>query len=245
MVVASQKWVAAKNDKALRSLFLNYYVVYNMKYLLIRKLLSECIASFALVFFGTGAIIINDLSQGSITHLGVAISFGLVVMTMIYTFGDRSGAHMNPAVTIAFAFHKVFPASQIFPYIISQLSGALVASTFLKILFPVSLSLGATLPAGTWMQSFLLEFLLSFFLMLTIHKVAEGSKEKGLFAGLAIGAVVMLEALVAGPISGASMNPVRSIAPALISGQTNALWIYIAAPVGGMLTATFLHQKLK
>jgi aquaporin Z len=152
---------------------------------------------------------------------------------------------MNPAVTIAFAFHKVFPTSQVLPYIISQLSGALAASAFLKILFPASLSLGATIPAGTWMQAFLLEFLLSLFLMLTIHKVAEGSKEKGLFAGLAIGAVVMLEALVAGPISGASMNPARSIAPALVSGQINALWIYIAAPVGGMLAATFLHQKLK
>jgi aquaporin Z len=245
MVVASQKWVVVKSDKALRSLFLNHYVVYKMKSLLVRKLLSECIASFALVFFGTGAIIVNDLSQGSITHLGVAISFGLIVMAMIYTFGDRSGAHMNPAVTIAFAFHKVFPTSQVLPYIISQLLGAFLASIMLKILFPSSLSLGATIPAGSQMQSFLLEFLLSFFLMLTIHKVAEGSKEKGLFAGLAIGGVIMLEALVAGPISGASMNPARSIAPALVSGHTNALWIYIAAPVGGMLIATFLHQKLK
>lgn len=210
-----------------------------------KQYIAEFLGTFALVFCGTGAIIINEQSNNAITHVGVAITFGLIVMAMIYTFGEKSGAHINPAVTIAFAVHKVFPASKVFPYIISQLAGAVAASAVLYLLFPGSSTLGETEPAGTAMQSLVLEFILTFFLMLTIVNVAEGGKEKGLFAGLAIGSVVLLEAMFAGPISGASMNPARSIGPALVSGSIDTLWIYIAAPLGGAVFAILVHRLIK
>lgn len=202
-----------------------------------KKYLAEGIGTFAIVFCGTGAIIINEQTNGVITHLGIAITFGLIVMSMIYALGNISGAHFNPAVTIAFSIAKRFPAKQIPPYIIAQLSGAFLASIMLRLLFPDNLSLGSTLPAGTAMQSFIFEVILTFFLMLVIINVAHGSKEQGMFAGMAIGSVVLLEALFAGPISGASMNPARSIAPAIISGNLQHLWIYILAPVLGAVLA--------
>ncbi|MER3464328.1 MAG: aquaporin [Chitinophagaceae bacterium] len=210
-----------------------------------KKYVAEFTGTFTLVFCGTGAIVINDISGGAVTHVGVAITFGLIVMAMIYTFGDLSGAHINPAVTIAFAVHKTFPFKEVPPYIISQLLGGIAASIVLKLLFPASTNLGATIPSGSSVQSFVLEFLLSFFLMLTILRVARGSKEKGLFAGIAIGSVVLLEALFAGPICGASMNPARSIAPALVSGHFNFLWFYIIAPIGGMLSSVFVQHYLE
>lgn len=197
------------------------------------KYIAEAIGTFALVFCGTGAIVINQQSGGAVTHVGVAITFGLVVMAMIYSLGNISGAHMNPAVTIAFTIAKRFPVKQVLPYIISQLAGALLASFTLHYLFPSNETLGSTIPAGSEMQSFIMEFILSFFLMLVIINVATGSKEQGMFAGLAIGSTVLLEAMFAGPVCGASMNPARSISPALLSGHTEHLWIYIAAPIAG------------
>jgi len=151
------------------------------------KYIAELIGTFALVFCGTGAIVINQHSGGAITHAGIAITFGLIVMAMIYTLGNISGAHMNPAVTIAFTIAKRFPLKQVLPYIVSQLAGAFIASVTLHYLFPSNDTLGATLPAGSEMQSFFLEFILTFFLMLVIINVATGSKEQGMFAGLAIG----------------------------------------------------------
>ncbi len=201
-----------------------------------KKYLAEIIGTFALVFCGTGAIII-DTQTGSVTHVGVAITFGLIVMAMIYAVGDISGAHLNPAVTIAFSVAKKFPAKQVAPYLISQLSGAFLASLILKFLFPMDKTLGATLPAGSEMQSWVLEFILTFFLMFVIIHVATGSKEQGMFAGIAIGFVVLLEAMFAGPICGASMNPARSLAPAIVSGHLEHLWIYLTAPFLGSITA--------
>jgi aquaporin Z len=210
-----------------------------------KRYLAEFVGTFAIVFCGTGAIIINDLTNGTISHPGVAITFGLVVMAMIYSLGDKSGAHFNPAVTLAFAANKTFPAKEIAPYITSQLSGALLASLLLKLLFPASVLLGATVPAGSNIQSLVLEFILTFLLMLVILNVATGSKEQGLFAGIAIGSVVGLEAMFAGPICGASMNPARSIAPAIVSGELKQLWIYIIAPMLGALTSLFFYKLLK
>lgn len=202
-----------------------------------KNYIAEFIGTFALVFCGTGAIIINQQTGGVITHTGIAITFGLIVMSMIYTLGSISGAHLNPAVSIAFAVGKRFPARQVAPYIISQLCGALAASIVLRFLFPENVLLGATLPAGSAMQSFVLEFILTFFLMLVIVNVATGSKEQGMFAGLAIGSVVALEAMFAGPVCGASMNPARSLAPAVVSGHLEHLWIYLAAPAAGAVSA--------
>ena len=188
-----------------------------------KKYIAELIGTFALVFCGTGAIIINQQSNGSVSHVGIAITFGLIVMSMIYALGDISGAHLNPAVSIAFTIAKRFPLKELLPYIISQLTGAVLASLILKFLFPTNEYLGATLPAGLVSQSFVLEFILTFFLMFVIINVANGSKEQGMFAGLAIGSVVLLEAMFAGPICGASMNPARSFAPAIVSQHTEHL----------------------
>jgi aquaporin NIP len=202
-----------------------------------RNYVAELIGTFALVFCGTGAVVIDQQSGGAITHVGIAITFGLIVMSMIYSLGNISGAHLNPAVSIAFSIAGKFPVKQLPGYIASQAAGALLASCTLKLLFPGNILLGATMPAGTDMQSFILEIILTFFLMLVIVNVATGSKEQGMFAGIAIGSVVALEAMFAGPICGASMNPVRSLAPAVVSGHLEHLWIYLSAPVIGAALA--------
>jgi len=202
-----------------------------------RKYVAELLGTFVMVFCGTGAMVIDQQTGGAVTHVGVAITWGLIVMCMIYAFGDASGAHMNPAVSIAFTVARRFKTSLLPGYIISQFAGAVLASLTLRLLFPVNATLGATLPAGSEMQTFVLELLLTFFLMLVIMQVAHGSKEQGMYAGIAIGAVVGLEAMFAGPICGASMNPARSMAPAFVSGHTEHLWIYIAAPVAGAVLA--------
>jgi len=202
-----------------------------------KKLFAEFLGTFCLVFAGTGAIVINDLRGGVIGHAGIALTFGLIVLTMIYTFGDVSGAHLNPAVTTAFAVSGRFPWRNVPGYIGLQIGGAVAASGLLRVLFPTHESLGATLPAGPASQSFILEVVLTFILMLVILNVSTGAKEKGITAGIAIGAVIALEAMFAGPICGASMNPARSIGPALISGRFEHLWIYILAPLVGALLA--------
>ena len=210
-----------------------------------KKYISELLGTFALVFCGTGSIIINQETNGSISHVGIAITFGLIVMAMIYALGNVSGAHLNPAVTIAFTLSGSFSVKELLPYILSQVTGALLACLILNYLFPTNELLGATIPAGSDSQSFILEFLLTFFLMLVIINVAEGSKEQGMFAGLAIGSVVLLEAMFAGPICGASMNPARSLAPAVVSGHLEHLWIYLTATVAGAAVAVPVGKYLK
>lgn len=207
-----------------------------------KKYLAEFFGTYILVFCGTGAIIINELSNGVITHLGVSLTFGAVVLAMIHTFGEISGAHINPAVTLAFGISGKMDKKEIIPYISWQVLGALMASITLKYLFPKSLNLGSTLPSGEPMQSFILEIILSFILMLVIINVSKGAKEKGITAGIAISSVVAMEAIFAGPISGASMNPARSIGPAIISGNFFSLWIYLTAPIIGAVFAVLLEK---
>lgn len=210
-----------------------------------KKYVAEVIGTFILVFCGTGTSIVNEVTHGAITHPGVAFTWGLIVMAMIYSIGHISGAHMNAAVTIAFAVKGSFPKKQILPYITSQLAGAFLATAILNLLFPQSQFLGATIPSGSAMQSLILEVILTFILMFVVLQVATGSKEVGMFAGLAIGSVVLLEAMFAGPISGASMNPTRSISPAVISGHLSSLWIYITAPISGASLAVVVYRYLK
>lgn len=199
----------------------------------VRQLAAEAFGTFALVFAGTGAIVINEVSAGAVTHVGIAFTFGLIVLAMIYSVGDVSGCHLNPAVTVAFFAAGRFRGREVMPYIGSQCLGAVIASSSLKLMFPGNSSLGSTSPAGSDLQSFALELILALILMFVILSVSTGSKEKGLLAGVAIGSVVALEALFAGPICGASMNPARSIGPALIALRFDHLWIYIAAPILG------------
>ena len=208
------------------------------------KYTAEFIGTFALIFCGTGAIVINEQTNGSIGHIGIAITFGLIVLAMIYSFGSVSGAHINPAVTIGFYAAGRFPGREILPYIISQLAGAFSATLVLKFLFPANQNLGSTLPHGSSMQSFILEFILTYFLMLVILNVALGSKEIGILAGIAIGSTVLLEAMFAGPITGASMNPARSIAPGIVSGNVDTLWIYFIATTLGAVAASFTWKKM-
>jgi aquaporin Z len=203
----------------------------------IKKLIAEFLGTFGLVFAGTGAIVINGASNGTITHVGISITFGLIVLAMIYTFGDVSGAHLNPAVTTAFAAAGRLPWKEVAGYILAQIGGAFTASGLLRFLFPLDGKLGTTLPSGTAAQSFILEVILTFLLMLVVLSVSTGSKEKGITAGVAIGAIIGLEAMFAGPICGASMNPARSLAPAIVSGHVQSVWIYILAPVVGALLA--------
>jgi len=204
----------------------------------LKKYTAEAIGTFCLVFAGTGAIVINDVTGGqAVTNVGVGLTFGLIVMAMIFALGDVSGAHINPAVTIAFWFARRFEGKLVLPYVVSQCVGAIAASLLVRAMFTEHGNLGATLPAGPVMQSFLLEILLTFMLMFVILNVSTGAKEEGITAAIAIGGVVALEATFAGPICGASMNPARSLGPALVSGNLTHLWIYLAAPVIGACLA--------
>jgi aquaporin NIP len=214
---------------------------------MLRKFISELLGTFALVFCGTGAIVIDQETGGGVSHIGIAITFGLIVMAMIYTLGEVSGAHLNPAVSIAFTLAGRLPAKSLGYYIVSQIAGALLASITLKLLFPSNELLGTTLPAGTALQSFILEFILTYFLMLVIINVSTGPKEQGLFAGIAVGSVILLEAMFAGPICGASMNPARSLAPAILSGHIECLWVYLTAPIAGAALAipTWKYLNIK
>jgi aquaporin Z len=211
----------------------------------LKRYLAEMLGTFALVFAGTGAFVIDDVSHGAVTHVGVAVTFGLIVMGMIYAFGEISGAHLNPAVTIGFFLAGRLPARRVLGYIAAQTTGAFIASLALLGMFGNRAALGATIPAGSAGQSFALEAILTGILMLVILQVSTGSKELGVMAGIAIGGVIGLEAMFAGPICGASMNPARSLAPAVVSGELRALWVYLIAPVLGAGVAVPLWKMLK
>jgi aquaporin Z len=208
-----------------------------------RAYLAEGLGTFALVLAGAGAIM-TSAAKGAPDHTGVALTFGLVVMACIYILGSVSGAHINPAVTLALAVTGQFPWVRVAPYVAAQCAGAIAAAVALReILGPVA-SVGATLPkAGIW-QSFGLEVLLTGFLMLAVMAVVSGPEEQRHFSGIIVGGVVAMEAMWAGPLTGASMNPARSLGPALASGELGSLWIYLTAPVVGAIVAAVLYQAL-
>jgi aquaporin NIP len=211
---------------------------------MLKRLIGEFLGTFGLVFCGTGAIVINQETNGMITHLGIAIVFGLIVFAMILSFGHISGAHINPAVSIALCVAKRFSWRHLAPYVVAQLAGALLASYILHYLFPINEFLGATIPSGSNVQSYILEFILTFLLMLVILTSTQKKDHTLLAPALAIGATVGLEALFAGPICGASMNPARSIGPAIIGGHYQSLWVYILGPILGALVGSFVFAIL-
>ena len=206
---------------------------------------AEFVGVFGLVFAGCGAIIVDTLSGGQVTHVGVGLVFGLIIAAMIYATGHLSGAHLNPAVTLGFVLARHFPYTRLLGYWLAQSAGAICAAVALRLLFGNVAHLGATIPTGSAGQSFFLEALLTFFLMFVIMAVATDTRAVGSAAALAIGATVGLGALFAGPISGASMNPARSFGPALISWTWSAQWIYLIAPFLGAAVAALLYRWLR
>jgi len=209
-----------------------------------RALVAEAIGTFALVFAGSGAIMV-DAKTNALGHVGVAITFGLVIMFGIYAVGHISGAHFNPGVTFAFALSRHFPWSRAVGYWGAQLTGAIVAAAVLRGSLGNIADVGATLPSGSQGQSFLWELVLTFFLMFVIMAVATDTRAVGEAAAIAVGGTVGLDAMFGGPISGASMNPARSTGPALVSGDLHGLWLYIIAPICGATLAALAYQFVR
>jgi len=209
-----------------------------------RALVAEAIGAFALVFAGCGAIMV-DAKTHELGHVGVAITFGLVIMFGIYAVGHISGAHFNPGVTFAFALTRKFPWSRTAFYWAAQVAGAVAAAALLRASLGDRADLGATLPSGSQGQAFVWELVLTFFLMFVIMAVATDTRAVGEAAAIAIGGTVGLDAMFGGPITGASMNPARSLAPALVSGNLHALWLYIAAPLAGAALGGVAYQFVR
>lgn len=210
-----------------------------------REFLAEGIGTFMLVFAGTGAVMVDRMSNGGITHLGISFVFGAIVAALIYALGHVSGAHFNPAVTLAFCTSGVFPKKQVLGYVLAQLTGAIAASTLLLLSLGSVASLGATLPLENhWLQAFVLETVLTFMLMIVILGSGLDRRCPNGFAGIAIGLTVGLEAAFMGKITGASMNPARSFAPALVGGIWQHQWVYWLAPILGAQIAVFVYRYL-
>jgi MIP family channel proteins len=210
-----------------------------------REVLAEFIGTFTLVFAGTGAVVVNQVSQGALTHLGISFVFGAVVSALIYSLGHVSGAHFNPAVTLALWQGGFVRRNRVLPYILAQVTGAIAASFVLFLAFGNVAKLGATLPLNNnWQQSLILEIILTFILMLVIFGSALDRRAPKGFAGLAIGLTVALEAACMGPITGASMNPARSLGPALVTGLWQHQWLYWIAPIVGAQFATIVYRSL-
>jgi MIP family channel proteins len=213
---------------------------------LLRRATAEGIGAFALVFAGCGAIVTEAERPGTLGTVGIALTFGLVIMAMVYATGHLSGAHLNPAVTLAFALTRHFPTREALAYIAAQVSGALAAAGLLAAIWPSDpASLGATMPSVGAGSALVYEAVLTAFLMFVIVAVATDTRAVGAGAAIAIGGTVGLDALFGGPITGASMNPARSIGPALVSGELHDLWIYLAGPILGAAVGALAYQVVR
>lgn len=213
---------------------------------LLRRAAAEGLGVFALVFAGCGAIVTEAERPGSLGAVGIAIVFGLIVMAMVYATGHLSGAHLNPAVTVAFVLTRHFPRAEAAAYVLAQAAGALVAAALLAAVWPSNpASLGATLPTVGLGSAFVYEVVLTAFLMFVIMAVATDTRAVGAAAAIAIGGTVGLDALFGGPITGASMNPARSLGPALVSGELTDLWLYLLAPLLGAALGALAYQLVR
>jgi MIP family channel proteins len=212
---------------------------------LFKKSIAELVGTFTLVFAGCGSVMVAERFPGSISVNAVPVIFGLAVAVMIYAVGHISGAHFNPAVTLAFAAARHFPKEEVLAYWLSQLAGALGAIGLLTAILPPGKSFGATLPSVPVWQALTWEIVLTFFLMFVIVAVATDTRAVGTMAGAAIGGTVMLAAWVGGPVTGASMNPARSFAPALFAGRLDMMWIYVLGPALGAVLAALLYENIR
>jgi len=212
---------------------------------LMKKALAELIGTFTMVFAGCGSVMVAERFPGTISHAGVSVVCGLAVAVMIYAVGHISGAHFNPAVTLAFAVARHFLFNQVLVYWASQITGAVLAIGVLKAILPAGQSYGATIPAVPWAQALGWEVILTFFLMFVIVAVATDTRAVGTMAGAAIGGTIMLAALVGGPVTGASLNPARSFAPALFEGRLDVMWIYVVGPCAGAVLAALLYEAIR
>jgi MIP family channel proteins len=211
---------------------------------LARTLVAELIGTFTLVFAGCGAIMV-DAKTGALGHVGIAFSFGLVIMVMIYAVGHISGAHFNASVTLAFAVARHFPWTRVPLYWAAQLAGALAAAAVLRGSLGDVAHVGATLPAGSDGQALLWEAVMTFFLMFVIMAVATDTRAVGEAAAIAIGGTIGLDAMFGGPITGASMNPARSLGPAIVAGDLTSIWVYIVGPFAGAVVGALAYQFVR
>lgn len=213
---------------------------------LLKRALAEGIAAFALVFAGCGAIVSDARYHGALGTIGIGLVFGLVIMAMVYATGHLSGAHINPAVTVAFTLTRHFPAREALGYIAAQLTGAtLAALCLLAVWTDKPAQLGTTHPSVGAGSALVYELLLTAFLMFVIMAVATDTRAAGAAAAIAIGGVIGLDAIFGGPVTGASMNPARSFGPALVSGHWHDLWIYVAGPVLGAAIGGAAYQLVR
>jgi aquaporin NIP len=211
---------------------------------LVRSLVAEAIGTFALVFAGAGAIMV-DANTHALGQVGIALTFGLVIMAMVYAVGHVSGAHFNPAVSFAFALTRHFPWPRVAAYWGAQIAGALAAALLLRASLGDVASVGATVPSGSDGQAFLWEAILTFFLMFVIMAVATDARAAGEAAAIAIGGTVALDAMFAGPVTGASMNPARSLGPALAAAELGSIWVYLLAPLVGAAAGAVAYQFVR
>jgi MIP family channel proteins len=211
-----------------------------------RRALAEGLAAFALVFAGCGAIIVNTVRPGTLGSVGVSLVFGLIIMAMVYATGHLSGAHINPAVTLAFTLTRHFPAREALAYIAAQTIGAILGALLLLAVWPHHpAALGATIPTISAGSALIYEGVLTAFLMFVIMAVATDTRAVGAGAAIAIGGTVGLDALFGGPVTGASMNPARSLGPALVSGQWHLFWIYLVGPIVGAALGALAYQLVR
>ncbi|KAH9288107.1 hypothetical protein KI387_032224, partial [Taxus chinensis] len=206
---------------------------------------AEMIGTFFLVFLGCASIVSDKKSDGSITHLGVSLVWGMAVMILIYSLGHISGGHFNPAVTLAFATVRRFPLKDVIGYIIAQFVGAIAAGFSLRLLLGEEAHMAATVPTGSVMQSFVMEILITFLLMFVVCSVATDTRAIGEMAGLAVGATVAIALIIAGPISGASLNPARTMGSALAGNKYTSMWIYIVGPIVGAIAGAWTYDMLR
>lgn len=212
---------------------------------LARRLVAECFGTFVLVFAGTCSIVVEQQTGGALGQVGVAMVWGLTVLALIYAIGDSSGCHLNPAVTLGFCADGRFPPREVGSYVASQCLGAILGSLAIALVFPGAVERTITTPSGSAVQSVAMEVFLTLYLMFVILRVSSGSKERGAMAGVAVGGVIAAEVLIGGPVSGASMNPARSLGPALVAGRCELLWIYLVAPLAGAMVAVLVHRCIQ